>query len=110
MQLKSDRMLYDFYRDKTSKKPGSIHATFLITGTQTRKPPEAPKGPAVDNEDTPMQSSPFPSSPPQMQEPEEEPVEQRVVTLVREEHLERRPAISLSIHQLIESSSQTEIH
>lgn len=81
-------MLYEFHRLQNSKKSGSVHATYLVTGIKHLQTPEAPE-PVIDGEgDTPMQSSPYMSSPAQPQQSTEEPMKQRVVTLVREEHLE----------------------
>lgn len=81
-------MLYEFHRQQNGKKPGTIHATYLISGTK-RKEPEPINGSAEqDGEDTHMQSSPHFSS--SMPQPEESLEESGVlsITLVREENLE----------------------
>jgi DNA polymerase delta subunit 3 len=96
------RMLYDFHHTQTAKKPGSVHATYLITGVL--QPEQQPLSQATNgllsqhDEDTPMESSPFPSSYPEPApepsfesedaEPAEEPVHNTTVLLVREEELE----------------------
>jgi DNA polymerase delta subunit 3 len=83
------RMLYDFHQKQNAKKPGTIHATYLLSGT--RRPEdliplnsEAKK----DGEDDYMQSSPFiGSSMPQLEEGTGESLVLSI-TLVREEDLE----------------------
>lgn len=82
-------MLYDFHQHQNAKKPGTIHATYLLSGT---KRPEDPitlnGGVKKDGEDDYMQSSPFMSS--SMLQPEDGTGESSVlsITLVREENLE----------------------
>ncbi|CZR63295.1 uncharacterized protein PAC_13192 [Phialocephala subalpina] len=81
-------MLYEFHREQNGRKPGTIHATYLISGTK-RKEPEPTNGAAEqDGEDTHMQSSLYFSS--SMPQPEESIEESGVlsITLVREENLE----------------------
>ena len=79
-------MLYDFHHEQNSKKPGSIHAVYLVSGIKTVNPAAAINGGHVkDGEDSFMQSSPFVSSPPQE---EKDPPTMKVITLVREEQLE----------------------
>jgi len=82
----SHRILYDFHQKQTSKKAGSVHATYLVSGVQVVKP--ASNGVHQTDEDTPMQSSPFMSSSMPNQDVEEEATGTRVMTLAREEHLE----------------------
>ncbi|MCJ1359278.1 MAG: hypothetical protein MMC33_009279 [Icmadophila ericetorum] len=80
------KMLYDFHHEQNSKKPGSIHAVYLVSGIKTVNPAAAINGGHVkDGEDSFMQSSPFVSSPPQE---EKDPPTMKVITLVREEQLE----------------------
>jgi DNA polymerase delta subunit 3 len=101
-------MLYDFYEEQSKRKPGSVYATYLISGTKKLTQPSNGRaktnGAAVD-EDEPMPSSPpIPSSsmpvPSQQQSStsEREEVKIRTVTLVREENLEgtRRAVIHLT--------------
>jgi DNA polymerase delta subunit 3 len=96
---KCTRMLYDFHKSQNAKKPNSVHATYLLTGTARTEPTEsARKTQTQEDEDSIMQSSPFPSSYPEPEPPLEfededvEPVEENIpttiVTLVREEDLE----------------------
>lgn len=57
------RMLYDFYHIETTKKPKSIHATYLLTGFRRATKPKSAvkkeKPEADQDEDTVMTSSPF---------------------------------------------------
>jgi DNA polymerase delta subunit 3 len=57
-----DRMLYEFHRIENGKKPGTIHATYLICGTKCVEEPEVATAPKKDGEDEYMQSSPFMNS------------------------------------------------
>ncbi|KAK0119583.1 hypothetical protein ONS95_011023 [Cadophora gregata] len=55
-------MLYEFHRQQNAKKPDTLHATYLISGTK-RKETIATNGAAKkDGEDDYMQSSPFMAS------------------------------------------------
>lgn len=90
-------MLYDFHNKENAKKPGAVHATYLITGT--RRPltsSQATGAHSQKDEETVMQSSPpIPgSSAPKVEgeEEEEEPVAVRSVLLVKEEHFEQAKA------------------
>ena len=86
-------MLYEFHRKEKAKKPGSVHATYLITGIRrVESAPALTNGVhSQDGEDTVMQSSPLlPSS--SMPKPDatmEEPALIRSVMLVKEEHLDQ---------------------
>lgn len=82
------RMLYDFHRQQNAKKPGTIHATYLISGTKQIATEASNANVQQDGEDTPMQSSPFMSS--SLHQPEESTAESGVlsITLVKEENLE----------------------
>ena len=83
------RMLYDFHQKQNAKKPGTIHATYLLSGTKRPEDPIPLNGDAKkDGEDDYMLSSPFMSS--SMPQPEEGTGESSVlsITLVREEDLE----------------------
>ncbi|PVH80338.1 hypothetical protein DL98DRAFT_203035 [Cadophora sp. DSE1049] len=56
-------MLYDFHRQQNAKKPDTIHATYLISGTKRKEETIATNGAAKkDGEDDYMQSSPFVAS------------------------------------------------
>lgn len=87
------RMLYDFHKKQNQKKPGTVHATYLISGTKRKEEPPATIGGVkdVDGDDY-MQSSPFMSS--SMPQPEEDQGtgESSVlsITLTREEDLESK--------------------
>ena len=84
---KSRRMLYDFHQTQNARKPGSVHATYLLHGT-ARAMPAPPEESQQDGQDAYMQSSPFVSS----SAPQEESIQEippvKLVTLAREEHLE----------------------
>ncbi len=85
-------MLLDFHNQQTTKKPGSVHAMYLISGVQVVKSLSDLNMISNDQhaDDTPMQSSPFMSSSmPQQEEEEEMTPMLKVITLVREEQLER---------------------
>ena len=84
-------MLYEFHRKQNAKKPGSVHATYLITGTRHLPKPESNGVHSQDDEDTVMQSSPpLPSSSmPRPAEAEEEKIPRRSILLVKEEHLDK---------------------
>ena len=82
-------MLYEFHSQQNAKKPGTVHATYLVSGTQRKETPVVTNGGAKkDGEDDYMQSSPFMSS--SMPQPEENTGETSVlsISLVREEELE----------------------
>ncbi|KAL8886106.1 MAG: hypothetical protein Q9192_006538 [Flavoplaca navasiana] len=66
------RLLFQFHKQQNAKKPGSIHAVYVITGyTRLVAPPTSSQnGTMMDGEDAHMQSSPFMSS--SMPQPEEE--------------------------------------
>jgi DNA polymerase delta subunit 3 len=86
-------MLYEFHQHQNAKKPGTIHATYLLSGMKRPEGPMALNGGAKkDGEDDYMQSSPFMSS--SMPQPEDGTGESSVlsITLVREEELEGEDA------------------
>jgi DNA polymerase delta subunit 3 len=88
-------MLFDFHQKQNAKKPGSVHATYLITGTRTPpKPQHHANADTQDGQDAVMQSSPpIPnSSAPQAPEDDAEPTPVRSVLLVKEEHLSQAKA------------------
>ena len=85
-------MLYDFHHKQNSKKAGTVHATYLITGLHRRLTPSQTNGVHhEDGDDVPMQSSPpFPSSSfggPVSQEEEEVAIMAKLVLLAKEEDL-----------------------
>ncbi|MCJ1472262.1 hypothetical protein MMC13_000909 [Lambiella insularis] len=81
------RMLYDFHQKLNSKKPGCVHATYLVSGVRVAK---AAVNEALekDGEDVHMQSSPFMSRSMPHQDTEEDGKAMRVMTLVQEQHLD----------------------
>lgn len=85
-------MLFEFHQKQNAKKPGSVHATYLITGTRLpSKPQHSINTESQDGEDAVMQSSPpIPnSSAPQAPEDDIEPIPVRSILLVKEEHLQK---------------------
>ena len=83
------RLLFQFHKQQNSKKPGSVHAVYLVTGfTIPVTPTDLPQTEQADGEDAHMQSSPFMSSSMPQQEDEEEHLAVKTVTLCREEDLE----------------------
>lgn len=86
-------MLYDFHKKQNQKRPGAVHATYLISGTKRKEAPAATIGGVkdVDGDDY-MQSSPFMGS--SMPQPEEDQGtgESSVlsITLTREEDLDSK--------------------
>jgi len=86
----TSRMLFEFHRQQNAKKPGIIHATYLLSGTKREEletPPISEPISEKDGEDDHMQSSPFMGS--SLPQPEEETVSISTITisLVREEDL-----------------------
>ncbi|KAF1956015.1 hypothetical protein CC80DRAFT_526094 [Byssothecium circinans] len=85
------RMLYEFHKKQNTKKPDSVHATYLLTGKK-RTSERTNDVNGKDGEDVAMRSSPFMSSMPEPDEPVEEPVLKTSIVLVREEELESTKA------------------
>ena len=86
-------MLYDFHQKQNAKKPGSVHATYLLTGKKRPKPSQYTNGTlSQDGADSFMQSAPFTSSIPEPEEATEEATEEVIpvtsIILVKEEDLE----------------------
>lgn len=81
-------MLYEFHRTQNAKRPNSVHATYLIIGR--KKPQTTSNGVHTKREeDTPMESSPMPSSLPMPEsEQEVEQISTTSITLVNEENFE----------------------
>lgn len=80
------RMLFDFHQKQNAKKPKSVHATYLITGTK-RNTEDTIGTNGRNGEDATMRSSPFMSSMPEPEESVEAPVNKTSIVLVREEEL-----------------------
>lgn len=83
----SIRILYDFYSTQTTKKPGSISATYLLDGVPRAPKESSANGHQQDGEDMHMQSSPYMSSSMPHQE-QEEAVPSRSIILASEDDLE----------------------
>jgi len=62
----SDRMLFAFHEKQNARKPGSVHATYLLTGTPRRV--RQSNGVSSQINDTDMRSSPFRSTMPEAEE------------------------------------------
>ncbi|KAF2855579.1 hypothetical protein T440DRAFT_158272 [Plenodomus tracheiphilus IPT5] len=84
-------MLFEFHQKQNAKKPGSIHATYLITGTKRNTEQTNGHGGRTDD-DVNMRSSPFMSSMPEPKEPAAESTRKLSIVLVREEELEKARA------------------
>ena len=95
------RMLYEFHRIQSRRKPGSVHATYLVCGTTQSQGSYTNGARTAEDGDIEMQDSLPPSSVPEpssslppssMQEPPFDPLIEDVgvttVTLVREEELD----------------------
>ncbi|KAL8639683.1 MAG: hypothetical protein Q9228_003306 [Teloschistes exilis] len=100
-------MLFDFHKQENSKKPGSIHAVYLVCGFVSA----APSAPSTqlehkDGEDVSMQSSPFMSSSMPQKEEDDEFSTAKTVVLCREEDLEG-PSIIQNLHILSECNRAT---
>ena len=81
------RMLYEFYQKQTSKKPGSVHATYLIDGVPKTKNESNMNGQQKDGEDMHMLSSLYMSSSMPQDDNEQDRIQIRSVVLAREEDL-----------------------
>ncbi|EOA87597.1 uncharacterized protein SETTUDRAFT_150612 [Exserohilum turcica Et28A] len=96
------RMLFEFHKKQNTRKPNSVHATYLITGTP-RRSQHANGAKRQKGDDNDMRSSPFISSMPEAEEAEDSDyvsgsddedtsapkgVKETQVVLVREEELE----------------------
>ncbi|RDL40011.1 Uncharacterized protein BP5553_04351 [Venustampulla echinocandica] len=81
-------MLYEFHSQQNAKKPGTIHATYIVSGTKRKEEPATHAGVKKAGEDEYMQSSPFMgSSMPQTEDNTEE-CSVLSICLTREEDLE----------------------
>lgn len=90
-------MLYDFHHEQTKRKPGSVHATYLVGGVQRVTELASTNGiQKADDHDVRTPSSPYMSSSMPHQDGEEEEQIVRSLTLVKEEHLEGRVSKSLT--------------
>ena len=94
----TNSMLFDFHARENSKKPGSVHATYLVSGVQSKKA-ILNSSVAEINEDVHMQSSPFMGSSAPRQDVEKEPSTVKVMTLVQEQHLHGKSKASTYLTQ-----------
>lgn len=83
-------MIFEFHRVQNGKKPESIHATYLLSGTKRKVEPTVKHRNQLEADgDSHMQSSPYMSSSMPETEPEESKEEHvQSIVLAREEHLE----------------------
>lgn len=81
-------MLYEFYHTQTTKKPGSINATYLLDGVPGARKESSVNAHQRDGDDTHIQSSPYMSSSMPHQEDQVEAVPSRSIILAKEEDLE----------------------
>jgi len=89
------RMLYDFHHRQTAKKPESVHATYLITGTRKSGSATVANGTqGHDGDDSSMRSSPFMSTMPGQTDGEEENIPVTSVLLAKEEDLDGRSVLA----------------
>ena len=90
-------MLYDFHQRQTSKKPGSIHATYLIDGIPTITKAHSTNGQTGDGEDAYMQNSPVMSSSLPQEETEEYTIPSKSIMLAREEDLQGTQYLNIKV-------------
>ncbi|CAO1601614.1 CDC27 protein [Xanthoria calcicola] len=101
-----------FLAQQNSKKPGSVHAVYLVTGyVYPLTPTSSAQYEQADGEDAHMQSSPFMSSSMPQQDEEEEQLAVKTITLCREEDLEEvkarsRGKVSIHVYSLGPSTIQ----
>ncbi|KAL8769982.1 MAG: hypothetical protein Q9209_004229 [Squamulea sp. 1 TL-2023] len=106
------RLLFQFHKQQNSKKPGSVHAIYLVTGfIIPLTPTNSGQATQADGEDAFMQSSPFMSSSMPHREDEEEPLAVKTISICREEDLEEIKAkfagkVSIHIYSLGPSTIQ----
>lgn len=84
-------MLYEFHRRENTKRAGSVHANYLLSGIKQRPlPSNQTNGKTAnhDGEDVEMRSSPFPGSSMPQEAAEESNETMRCLILVQEEQLE----------------------
>ncbi|KAI1620117.1 DNA polymerase delta subunit 3 [Exophiala viscosa] len=95
-------MLYDFYEFQNGKKPGSVYATYLLSGVKKAQHASSQSNGTTNGHKHEFEDEPIPSSPPpftsSMLEPSQESnqtsedkgpqTKVRTITLVREENLE----------------------
>jgi DNA polymerase delta subunit 3 len=92
-------MLFDFHQTENAKKPGSVNATYLISGVPQLPETPATNGAKQDGNDHVMQSSPYMSSMPQPDESQHR-IRLSSFLLAREEHL---PGEILTHHHALQT-------
>ncbi|KAI9667749.1 MAG: hypothetical protein M1821_000566 [Bathelium mastoideum] len=102
VKLTFPRMLYDFHQKQNARKAGSVHATYLITGTRRPQQPAQINGLHSQDEDSFLQSDTFMSSsaPEPETDVEEESIPVRTILLAKEEDLEEARADFDTIHSI----------
>ncbi|KAF9892459.1 hypothetical protein FE257_001568 [Aspergillus nanangensis] len=103
------QMLYDFHRNENDKKPGSVNATYVLTGVQNPPAPSGANSTHVngdDKGDDVMQSSPYMSSMPNQDDAASDLVPSTSILLVREEDLEDSKATFQSVSSIFIYSLQ----
>ncbi|KAI4131579.1 MAG: hypothetical protein LQ347_002916 [Umbilicaria vellea] len=94
-------MLYQFHHEQTKKRPGSVHATYLVGGVQRVTDLVSTNGAQkVEDQDAHMPSSPYMSSSMPHQDGTEEEPTVRSITLVTEEQLEEAKAQYAAVHSV----------
>jgi DNA polymerase delta subunit 3 len=89
------RILQEFYHHEITKSPGSVHATYLVAGIlKSVHSVDARRHGLVDDEENPMQSSPFMSSSAPLEIDVETQATIMVMSLVNEDHLQSEPLLS----------------
>ena len=101
-------MLFDFHQRESQKKPGSVHATYLLDGLVVVEAPAVNGSSAGGDEDSHMQSSPFVSSSAPQPTDEEEPAHRHCVVIAKEEDLEGWSNIYLAKNLLKGRLDQTQ--
>ena len=84
----SIRLLYEFYSTQTTKKPGSIYATYLLDGIPRPVRESSVNEHQQDGEDIPMQSSPYMGSSMSHHEDQEDAIPSRSIVLASGEDLD----------------------
>ncbi|MCJ1277604.1 hypothetical protein MMC21_005418 [Puttea exsequens] len=105
------KLLYDFHQSQASKKPGSVHAIYLLNGVANPDQKSRVSGQETNGEDVQMQSSPCISSSMPQTVGDEEGVPTSIIILAREEDLQAAKAKidrvdSIHIYSLAPSTTQ----
>lgn len=106
--LTVERMLYDFHRLENGKRPGTVHAIYLISGTKRVEEPEVAIASKKDGEDEYMQSSPFMNSSMAQADEGTGASSTLIITLTREEDLDRTTFPSFTSTLLMEAEIRSQ--